>query len=80
MDIKYPKLRGRIIEKYGNMKNFSERIGISETAMSLKMTGKRGFTQKNVFDWAEALDIDLSEVGDYFYAKSQTMINSGSAK
>lgn len=70
MDIKYPKLRGRIIEKYGNMKNFSERIGISETTMSLKMTGKRGFTQKNVFDWAEALDIDLSEVGDYFYAKS----------
>lgn len=70
MDIKYPKLRGRIIEKYGNMKNFSERIGISETTMSLKMTGKRGFTQKNVFDWAEALDIDLSEVGDYFYTKS----------
>ena len=70
MDIKYPKLRGRIIEKYGNMKNFSERIGISETTMSLKMTGKRGFTQKDVFDWAEALDIDLSEVGDYFYAKS----------
>lgn len=70
MGIKYPKLRGRIIEKYGNMKNFSERIGISETTMSLKMTGKRGFTQKNVFDWAEALDIDLSEVGDYFYAKS----------
>lgn len=80
MDIKYPKLRGRIIEKYGNMKNFSERIGISETSMSLKMTGKRGFTQKNVFDWAEALDIDLSEVGDYFYTKSQTKINSGSAK
>lgn len=70
MGIKYPKLRGRIIEKYGNMKNFSERIGISETTMSLKMTGKRGFTQKNVFDWAEALDIDLSEVGDYFYTKS----------
>ena len=44
MDIKYPKLRGRIIEKYGNMKKFSERVGISETAMSLKMTGKRGFT------------------------------------
>nr|DAR59308.1 MAG TPA: Protein of unknown function (DUF739) [Caudoviricetes sp.] len=80
MDIKYPKLRGRIIEKYGNMKNFSERIGISETSMSLKMTGKRGFTQKNVFDWAEALDIDLSEVGDYFYAKSQTEINRGSAE
>lgn len=75
MDIKYPKLRGRIIEKYGNMKNFSERIGISETTMSLKMTGKRGFTQKNIFDWADALDIDLSEVGDYFYAKSQTKIN-----
>lgn len=64
----YRKLIGRIIEKYGTRKAFAEKLGISENSMSLKLNGKTGFSQDEMTRWGELLGIDVSEIGDYFFA------------
>ena len=65
---KFAKLRGRIVEKYGTQARFSEHIGLSKTSITKKMTGKSGFSQKDIIKWCEALDIDLEDSGIYFFA------------
>ena len=64
----YRKLIGRIIEKYGTRKAFAEAVGISENSMSLKLSGKTGFTRDEMVRWGDLLNIDVSEFGDYFFA------------
>lgn len=67
-ELEYRKLRGRIIEKYGTLDAFYRRLNISKTQASKKMTGKAGFSQKDIIEWSELLDIDLKDVGLFFYA------------
>lgn len=64
----YRKLSGRINELFGTRKNFSEYLGVSEVTMSNKMKGISGFSQEDIEKWSEALHIDVSEYGDYFFA------------
>lgn len=68
MSLKYAKLRGRIVEKFGTQDAFREQIGISKTAMSNKMTGKTGFSQNDIIKWCDLLSIDMQNVSDYFFA------------
>lgn len=63
----YDKLRGRIIEKYGSQEKYAEVLGISTNSMSKKMTGKTGFSQKDIVIWSELLGIDKSEYSEYFF-------------
>lgn len=67
-DFTYSKLRGRIVEKYGSQEKFCEAVGLSPVSVSNKMTGQTGFSQKDIVKWCELLDIDLKEVGLFFYA------------
>ncbi|MBQ8665349.1 MAG: DUF739 family protein [Lachnospiraceae bacterium] len=64
----YNKLRGRIVELYGTQENFRKALGISSTALSNKMRGETGFSQKDIIKWCALLNIDLHDVGSYFYA------------
>lgn len=66
MNALYRKLSGRIVEKYGSNKKFAEAVGISEVSMSKKMTGRVGISQQDMILWAELLDIDRTEFGDFF--------------
>ena len=68
MNYNYKKLRGRIIEKYGTQENCSKEIGISPNSLSLKMTGKTGFSRDDIIKWCELLDISSDEIGAYFFA------------
>lgn len=68
MTLTYPKLRGRIVEKYGSQEAFCEAVGLSAVSVSKKMTGQTGFSQKDIIKWCELLDIDIKEVGDFFYS------------
>lgn len=68
MSLKYAKLRGRIVEKFGTQDDFRKQIGISKTAMSNKMTGKTGFSQNDIIKWCELLSIDMQNVSEYFFA------------
>lgn len=61
------KLRGRIVEKYGSQANFAKAIGESDVVISGKLTGLRGMTYDNVIVWADALDIDVQDIGTYFF-------------
>lgn len=65
--VKYAKLRGRIVEKYGTISRFGEVLGLSGVSMSKKLTGITGFSQADIIRWCELLEIDLSDVGAYFF-------------
>ena len=69
MQKNYLKLRGRIVEIYGNQKKFSEKIKTSRQTISYNLNGKRNFTEKSIILWANALKIPESEIGSYFYAE-----------
>ena len=64
----YRKLRGRIVEKYGSIRVFAEAVGISEVSVSKKMNGRAGFSQKDIENWCDLLEINREEIPDYFFA------------
>ena len=63
----YAKLRGRIVEKYGTISNFGTTLGLSKVSISKKLTGITGFSQADIIRWCELLDIDIADVGPYFF-------------
>lgn len=64
----YAKLKGRIVEKYGSQKKFAEAAGISNVTVSMKLNGQKSFSQKDIIRWSGLLDIDLHDVGDFYYS------------
>ena len=67
MAYQYRKLRGRITEICGSQRALAEKIGLSETAVTMKMTGRSGFSQDDILQWAEVLQIKPEEYGAYFF-------------
>lgn len=65
----YSKLIGRIVEKFGTRKAFAEAYGISENAMSQKLSGKMAITTDDIKAWCkpEFLDIQCDQIGEYFF-------------
>lgn len=64
----YAKLKGRIVEKYGSQKQFAKAAGISNVTVSMKLNGQKSFSQKDIINWSALLDIDLHDVGDFYYS------------
>jgi len=62
------KLRGRIVEKYGSVKKFSEILGKSQQQTNLKVLGKQGFTREDIVKWSELLDIAEEDCYAFFIA------------
>lgn len=56
----YSKLRGRIVEKLGSLKNYAKRLGISETTLFKKLNNKVPFNQDEIYESIEILDLDVS--------------------
>lgn len=67
MEHDYSKLRGRIIEKFGTIGNFADKLGVTIQAVSAKLRGEVSITPANIIKWSELLDIDKSEIGVYFF-------------
>ncbi len=65
--MEYNKLRGRIVEKFGTMSNFAEKIGSTRQTVSLKLTGKSEFGKKDIQRYADALDIKNDQIGVFFF-------------
>ena len=63
----YRRLRGRIIEKFGSVSAFSDRIGKARNGVSVKLNGKVKFNTNDIRQWAEALEITPEEIGVYFF-------------
>jgi histidinol-phosphatase (PHP family) len=64
--VNYSKLEGRIVERFGNRKNFAAALGISTNSMSRKLRGKQAFSRKDILKSAELLGIAVDELGEYF--------------
>ena len=67
--IDYSKLRGRIVEKYGKQGAFAQEIGWSEKSVSDWLNNKKYFPYEAILKSVEALDIQDSEVGAYFFTR-----------
>lgn len=65
----YSKLRGRIIEKYGSCAAFAKDFPMSERTLSLKMSSKRSWSQKQIARACELLEIEQNEMPEYFFKK-----------
>lgn len=68
MQYAYNKLRGKIIDKCGTLSGFSAKIGLSERSISLKMNGKRQWTQGDITKACDILEIDHADIPAYFFA------------
>ncbi len=64
----YPKLRGKIIEKFGNQRNFCTLCEMSNTTLSYKLTGRRDFNTNDIKTISKLLEIKKNEIPDYFFA------------
>ena len=64
----YSKLRGCIIEKFGAYKAFANALGITPTALSLKLCNKRYFSQDEIWRSRVLLGINPGDMASYFFA------------
>lgn len=67
MPYRYDKLRGLIVEKYRSQKAFAEALGVTQNTITLKLQGDRGFSQKDIEQWAEKLKIPREDYYLYFF-------------
>lgn len=65
----YSKLRGRIVEKFGTIENFSQAVGLSMTIVSRKLNNKAGISREDIIKWSELLGIPVSEYGAFYFAQ-----------
>lgn len=62
-------LRGRIIQKYGSQGRFAKELGKTEQTVTAKLNGRSQFSQDDIIEWCNALDIESTSIGEYFFAE-----------
>ncbi len=65
----YAKLRGRIRENFGTQDKFAEAIGMNKSTLSQKLNAKAEWSRLEVEKACQLLDIDMSEIGAYFFTE-----------
>lgn len=68
MKFNYSKLIGKIRECGFTQKTLAEAIGISKASLNAKLHNLFYFTAKEMYAICEALNIPISEIGEYFFA------------
>lgn len=64
----HSKLKGRIVEKYGTMKEFYSHLPYTPEMAFRKFKGKSGLSRTDILEWCEILDIPTEEIPAYFFA------------
>ncbi|GGP07913.1 DUF739 family protein [Oceanobacillus neutriphilus] len=67
MNFNYSSLYNKIVEKYGSKHNFAKAAGLSEKSITLKLDGKDEWKQDEIANTIELLEIDSSEIPQYFF-------------
>lgn len=67
MPYDYSKLDGLITQKCRTRSAFAKEIGLSEHSVSVKMNGKRGWSQKEISRACEVLGISSEDIPSYFF-------------
>lgn len=65
--MKFAKLRGRIIERYGSISKFAEAARISRVSMYLKLSGRIPFSKEQMAEWSSLLGISKKDIGVFFF-------------
>ena len=60
-------LRGKIVEKFGSLKVFSQAIGKSEQTVNAKMNGRSKISQDDIIEWCNTLDLEAKDIPVYFF-------------
>lgn len=68
-DVKFKRLRGRIIEKYGSYASMCNSTGINQSWLSLKLSGKREMRISDMHVLCDCLDISFENEVGYFFAE-----------
>lgn len=63
----YTKLEKRIIDYFKCNVNFAIKMNMSERTLSLKLNNKGDFTQTQILNACNLLEIPLNEVDSYFF-------------
>ncbi|MBE5928478.1 MAG: DUF739 family protein [Lachnospiraceae bacterium] len=67
MSFDYSKLRGRIVEIFGNQGAFARAMGWSERTLSLKMNGIRAWKQTDICKAVKLLHLNENDIQLYFF-------------
>ena len=62
-------LRGRIIQKYGTLKNFVKPMGLTYPTILAKLSGSSDWTSSEILKVCDLLDIKAKHIPDYFFAE-----------
>ena len=62
-------LRGRIIQKYGTLRNFVQPMGLSYPTILAKLSGGSEWTQSEIRKICDLLEIKPKDIPDYFFAE-----------
>ena len=65
----YSKLLGKIKEKYDTQINFVKDIDLSLSSLNQRLNNKIDFTPRDIKTICEKLDINKSEIPDYFFTE-----------
>lgn len=65
----YSKLAGKITEICGTQYAFAKEMGLSERTISLKLSGKIEFKQREIEKACKILQIKKKEIVDYFFTQ-----------
>lgn len=67
MTFKTDKLRGRIVEKFGDQKTFAEALGMTEAMLSRLLNSGKDWKGTFLLKAIDLLEIPSSQVNDYFF-------------
>lgn len=73
MKFDYSKLKGKIIEVFGNQKAYADKMNLSNTAISNKLNNKVPFSQPDIYKTLELFGVKESNpnfmqcLKDYFF-------------
>ncbi len=66
-EFKYPKLRGRIVEKFRTYNRFAKHMKMQNSTLSAKLSGRQNITKTDMMNWGNELEIPKDEYGLYFF-------------
>lgn len=69
MKYDYSKLKGRITELFGSQKCFAKALGKDDAYVSKYLNGGLMFSQRAINIWCQALQIQYTDIGEYFFKK-----------
>lgn len=67
MAFDYNKLRGRIVEIFGNQGEFAKSMNWSERTLSLKLNGKVAWKQTDIVKAVKLLKLSDNDIKPYFF-------------